>query len=210
MTDGLLITRTSHDLPTMYLSYWCEPIIEKARAANIQVLDLCHKKAIPKLFSSYIEKRKPAIIFFNGHGGNDYICGYDDIVLVDTKNCAPLLKGAIVYARSCQAGSVLGPLCVKKGAIAFIGYSKNYSVAYLEEKRTRPLTDYIARLFLEPSNLIPLCLMFGNSPSDAYLSSQKQMRRNLQYMLSSKASMNERDAAPYLWNNMKYQVIYEK
>ncbi len=209
MINGILITRTSHDLPTMYLSYWCEPLIEKAKSANIRVLDLSHKKANPKDLLSYIERRKPSVIFLNGHGGPDFVCGYNDIVLVDTKNCANLLKDTIVYARSCQAGAILGPDSVKKGAIAFIGYSRNYSVGYLEERRTRPLTDNVARLFLEPSNLIPQSLMFGNSPIQAYQSSQKEMRKNLQYMLSSKSSMDERDAAPYLWNNIKYQVIFE-
>lgn len=210
MTDGILITRTSHDLPTMYLSYWCEPIIERAKKADIRVLDLSRKKANPANLLSYIQKRKPAIIFLNGHGGPDFVCGYDDVVLVDRKNCATLLKGAIVYARSCQAGAILGPDSIKKGALAFIGYSKNYSVGYTEEKRTRPLTDNVARLFLEPSNLIPQSLMFGNGPKEAYKISQKEMRKNLQYMLSSKASMDERDAAPYLWNNIKYQVVFEK
>lgn len=210
MTDGILITRSSHDLPNMYLSYWCEPLIERVKKSDIPVLDLVHKKASPNNLLSYITKRKPAVIFLNGHGGPDFICGYEDVVLIDRKNCENLLKGKMVYARSCQAGAILGPYCVKKGAKAFIGYSRNYSVGYSEEKRTRPLSDNIARLFLEPSNLIPQSLIFGNSPSEAYKISQKEMRKNLQYMLSSKATMDERDAAPYLWNNIKYQVVIEQ
>lgn len=210
MTDGLLITRSSHDLPTMYLSYWCEPLIEVAKRSNIQVLDLSNEKATPTHLLSYVKKRKPAIVFLNGHGGPDFVCGYNDVVLVDTKNCEDLLKDKVVYARSCRAGAILGPYSVKRGAKAFIGYSRNYSVGYLEEKRTRPLTDNVARLFLEPSNLIPQTLVFGNTPTRAYELSQRKMLKNLQYMLSRKATMDERDAAPYLWSNIKYQVIFEK
>ncbi len=210
MTNGILITRSSHDLPNMYLSYWCEPLIEKLKEAHVQVLDLFQKKANPNNFLSYVTKRNPSVIFLNGHGGPDFICGYDDVVLVDRKNCEKLLKGKIIYARSCQAGAVLGPYAIIKGAVAFIGYSRNYSIGYSEEKRTHPLTDNVARLFLEPSNLIPQSLIFGNSPTQAYQTSQKEMRKNLQYMLSSKSTMDERDAAPYLWNNIKYQVLLEK
>lgn len=33
------------------------------------------------------------------------------------------------------------------------------------------------------------------------------MLHNLRFMLSSKASENQKDAAPYLWANRKYQTL---
>ncbi|PIU37349.1 hypothetical protein CO005_02985 [Candidatus Roizmanbacteria bacterium CG_4_8_14_3_um_filter_34_9] len=65
------------------------------------------------------------------------------------------VKGRIIYARSCMAGLRLGKVCVDSGARTFIGYTKNYVLLFLTTKETRPLSDNLSALFLEPSNLIP-------------------------------------------------------
>ena len=206
MNKGLLITRPNHDLATTYLYQWCIPLIKEAEASSSQVLDLSGKKANQALLISYIKKNKPGIVFLNGHGGPDFICGYDNEVLVGLTNCEQLLSKCIVYARSCESGLELGPYCIQKGTIAFIGYSKKYVVGYSEEKRTRPLNDDVARLFLEPSNLIPFTLIKGNRVKIAYAKSQELMQKNINFMLSSEATPDQRDAATYLWRNKKYQV----
>ena len=207
MNKGLLITRPNHDLGTTYLYYWCIPLINNAKTTNIQLLDLAGDKANKALLTSYIKRNKPGIVFLNGHGGPDFICGYDNEVLVDFTNCEQLLNKCIVYARSCESGLELGPYCIQKGTKAFIGYSKKYVVGYSEEKRTRPLNDDVARLFLEPSNLIPFTLMKGNKVKAAYAKSQEVMQRNINFMLSSEATPDQRDAATYIWRNKKYQVV---
>lgn len=207
MSKGTLITRPNHDLATTYLFQWSKLLIKVAEDREIQILDLDSKKANLKTFQSYIEKRKPSFIFLNGHGTAETICGWDDEYLVNQGNCEKLLIGSIVYARSCKAGSILGHECIKTGTRAFVGYSRDFIIGYSEERETKPLTDNIAKLFLEPSNLLALNLMLGWSVKEAVKKSQDLMTKNLSYMLSSKATMDERDAAPYLWSNIKYQVV---
>ncbi|MDO8618314.1 MAG: hypothetical protein Q7R49_00030 [Candidatus Daviesbacteria bacterium] len=208
MGKGTLITRPNHDLATTYLFYWSKPLVEIAKNEGIQILDLAQKKASLGTLSSYIENRKPRFIFLNGHGGPDYVCGYDDEVIVNLDNCKELLNGTIVYARSCESGLLLGPECIKTGTLAFIGYSRKFIVGYLEEKQTRPLNDNVAKLFLEPSNLIALYIMRGNSVKIACEKARSLMIRNFTYMLSRSASSDEKDAAVYLWSNIKHLVTW--
>lgn len=205
-TKTLLITRPNHDLITSYLFCWSKLVIEKAKRKGIKVLDLRGNKATDKIFSSYLKKREATFIFFNGHGNETTITGHDNKSLVEIGKNEKILAKKIIYARSCNAANKLGLACVKHHALAFIGYKRKFAVGYNPSKITNPLKDEIAKLFIEPSNLIPISLLKGNTVKKAYEKSQNAMWRNFMFMLSTKASPNQKDAAPYLWINKKYQV----
>jgi hypothetical protein len=113
----------------------------------------------------------------------------------------------VVYTRCCNAAALLGPMAVKKGALAFIGYNKSYVFATSGSCITRPLTDAVAKLFLEASNLIPISLVKGNTASEADRKSKRAMGANLRFMLSGAATQAQKDAAPLMWNNLTCQVV---
>lgn len=207
MNRVLLITRPNHDIATSYLFYWSNFVIQEANNRHIKALDLKGEKANKSTFNSYIKKHEPKLVFFNGHGSEETIMGHHNEVLVKANKNEKILSGKIVYARSCNAANYLGRQCIKKKTIAFIGYKKKYVLAYSQSKISRPLEDEIARLFLEPSNLVPISLLKGNTVKSSHRKSQKALWRNFHYMLSSKALQSQRDAAPYLWINRKYQTI---
>lgn len=207
MTRAILITRPDHDLITTYLFHWSSFVIKEEHRKGIKVLDLRGNKADGKRFSSYITKHEPILVFFNGHGNADAITGYDNEPLIKAGNNEKLLVEKIVYARSCDAASNLGQLCIDNGTLAFIGYRKKFAIGYSPSKTTTPINDPVARLFIEPSNLVPISLLKGNKSQDAYGKSQDAMLRNFRFMLSTRASQSQKDAAPYLWANRKYQVV---
>lgn len=207
VNNYILVTRPNYDFPTTYLYQWSELVIDEAKSKGITVLDLDGKKANKRNFVSYISRNNPRLIFLNGHGSRDCVTGYDNEILLDAGNCEVLLREKIIYARSCEAGARLGPLSVEKGATAFIGYNKDFWLIRSKERQTKPLSDPIAKLFLEPSNLVPITLIKGNNVKDAYNKSQDSMRRNFSYMISSKASQEERDAAFFLYSNYTCQII---
>jgi hypothetical protein len=204
----LLITRPNHDPVTTYLYYWSTKVVEEAKLRNIPVLDLAIKKANKKTLESYINKNKPKLIFLNGHGSGEIIAGMDNEPLIEAFDNEVVLSETITYARSCDAARVLGKMAVENGAIAFIGYSRNYIIGYTPSSITRPLNDVIAELFLEPSNLIPISLLKGNTVEDAFNKSQRAMRENLLFMLSDKATQGQKDAAPFMWNNIVGQIVH--
>ena len=207
MSNSILVTRPNYDFPTTYLYYWSELVIDEAKSKGITVLDLDGKKANKQKFVSYISRNNPRLIFLNGHGSKDYVTGYDNEILLDESNCEALLRERIIYARSCEAGANLGPLSIEKGATTFIGYNRDFWLIRSKERGTKPLTDPIAKLFLEPSNLVPITLIKGNNAKEAYQKSQESMRRNFSYMISSKSSQEERDAAFFLFSNYTCQII---
>lgn len=203
---AILVTRPNHDLVTTYISAWAKYVLIESGKKRITKLDLAGKKANRNDFESYIQRNQPKLIFLNGHGSKDYIRGFDNEILLSFKNIY-LLEGKIIYARSCDAAIRLGSKIVKSGALCFIGYKQGFVVGYSEEHWSRPLQDAIAKLFLEPSNLVPMSFLKGNSAANAYRKSQNASFKNFSFALSTKASPLEKDTAPYLWHNRKYQVL---
>ena len=207
MNRAILVTRPNHDLITTYLFQWSQHVISVANKKGIKVLDLSGKKANETTFTSYIVKNEPILVFLNGHGNEDVVTGYDNKPLITANKNEKLLEEKIVYARSCDAAKNLGQLCIKKNTLAFIGYKRKYAIGYSQSSITKPLRDEVAKLFITPSNLVPLSLLKGNTAKDAYRKSQESMIRNFSFMVSTRATQTQRDAAPYLWINRKYQVI---
>lgn len=203
----ILVTRPNHDLTTSYLFYWSNPVLDIAKSRSYSVLDLQGRKATQEYLVSYIKKNNPALIFFNRHGSQNTITGHENEVLVESGKNENLLSSKIIYARSCESAKILGKKSVEKGAVTFIGYINKYVFLYMTEKITKPLQDTIAKLFLEPSNLVPISLLKGSTTADAYEKSQRGMRRNLSFVLSTEASSFEKNTAPYLWSNIKSQVV---
>lgn len=207
MNNAILITRPNHDPITTYLFYWSTIVVKEAIKRGVKVLDLRGEKANKKMFVSYIRRNKPILVFFNGHGDENTITGYDNEILIKAGKDEGLLMEKIVYARSCDAANNLGQKCIKTGALAFIGYKKKYAIGYIPLKITDSLRDEVAKLFIEPSNLVPISLLKGNTVKDAYRKSQDAMWRNFGFMLSTRATQSQKDAAPYLWFNRKHQVV---
>ncbi|PIS09030.1 hypothetical protein COT75_03635 [Candidatus Beckwithbacteria bacterium CG10_big_fil_rev_8_21_14_0_10_34_10] len=205
MDKTILITRPNHDLPTKYLYFWCQPVIKTARKSKLKLIDLSKKKANYKNFLKSVGQSN--FVFFNGHGSKTMITGFDNEPLIEADNNENLLKDKLIYGRSCQAGAVLGKSLVKAKALVFIGYKQDFFLCYSRSKIKKPLKDKLAGLFLQPSNLIPQTIIKGQTSSQSYQNSQGAMKKNLSFMLSSKATKTQKDAAPYLWSNINCQVL---
>lgn len=200
----VLITRPNHDLATNYLCSFSEEIISTCTKRSVKYIDLKGLKAQKVLFDSYIKKNRPKFMIINGHGSELAIGGFDNEILID-KYVVEYEK-SIIYARSCKSAAKLGSVLVKSGLGAFIGYTKNYVVLLSRKRNTNPLLDNVARLFLEPSNLIAISIIKGNTVKDADAKSKKALIKNLKEVLSSK--MKDRDeVAAYLLHDINSQVV---
>lgn len=206
MNTILLITAPDHDITTRYLSVWSNKILELANKKNIQVVNLKRKKANIKELKSRLLKMKPLFIFFNGHGSDSCITGYENKILIQAGNNEDLLKHKIIYALSCRSAVNLGLKSIKAGALAYIGYAGDFVFCHDDHKISRPLNDKIAKLFLEPSNQVAVSLVKGNTSEASSKRSKKFFIRNIQKMLSSEASPESSQYAKFLWWDMKRQV----
>ncbi len=202
----LLTVRPYYDLTTHYLSYWCGSFIKQFKESH-NIVDLKDKRANKKEFTSVINKIQPLIIIINGHGNDSVITGQDNQLLIAVGINDELTKGRIIYAISCKSASKLGASCVKKGAIAFIGYKEDFIFVTTKEKETKPLDDKRASLFLEPSNRVMIALSKGYKPQEAHNQSKKHILKNIQDIITK--SPSEGYLVSYLLWNYQHQVCLE-
>ena len=207
MSKSILITRPKYDSATFHLFDWSTVVINEAKQKQLSVYDLAEDKATRSNVESYINKNNPSFIFFNGHGNPNCIFGQNSEILIQSNDNENLTSGAIVYARSCSVGQSLSHRLIFTGTKTFIGYEAEFAFVTSKTPTKNFLDDPISKLFLEPSNNIPISLVKGNSASEAHNKSKKEMMRNIRSMLSSQATKDMRDATPYLYSNYKYQTL---
>jgi len=207
MNNSLLVTRPNHDSATNYLYHWTEPVIDEAKRKHIPLYDLKEDKATKKIFLSYLQSKRPGFLFLNGHGDAQTVTGQNYDVLLDKTVNKDFIFDTIIYARSCDSGKILGNTLVQHGVSAFIGYTRKFIVGTTRSNITKPLNDPLAKLFLEPSNLIPTTILKGHTAGVADRRSKQEMLKNFQKMISSAGSFEERYAARWLWSDIRSQVV---
>ena len=205
MNKFLLITRPEHDQTTRYLSYWSKKIIEEAEGRGVSVIDLHKKKANRKRTIGILKKKSPELILFNGHGNENCVTGHDNEPIL-TENDREVFNSNIIFSRSCKSAKVLGPLSVKYGAKAFLGYREDFWLMYNADKISRPLEDKTAVLFLEPSNSVVISLLKGHKTGDANEKGRNLFKKNIEKLLVSGPSADDYSAIKYLYWNMINQV----
>lgn len=204
VSKAVLVTRPRHEIITTYLCVWSEGIVELAKTKVSTVRDLKGPKATRKNLDSYLRARKPSFLFLNGHGDAETIGGHENELLLDTSTA---VEGLVVYARSCDAGQVLGPALVKNPATVFIGYRRKFIFGYLPDHIRAPGKDPLAALFLESSNLVASTLLKGHTAEEAHSRSKGAMYRHFRKMISSNATQEERYASRWMWGNIRSQIL---
>jgi len=202
----ILITQPTSDYTTRYISAWANFVIDLAKKRKIDVVCLKGKRANRKEFQSVVIKTKPRFLFLNGHGNEKVVAGQDNEILVEMSNEKRILKEKIVYALACSSAKILGRKSVKDGADAYLGYDEDFIFFYDEKCRTSPINDLTAKLFLDPSNAIPISLLKGSSVGKAYENSQSMYKKVIIQMLDSQSSSEKRTYLKYLIWDMTNQV----
>jgi len=204
--SGLLITRPNHDSGTNYLYYWSKLVIEESLRKNVAVFDLAKSRVNRDNFVSYVKKHVPKLVFINGHGSDDAVCGFNNEVLIDTKKYRLDLIGSVVVARSCRCGKVLGKVLVKNGARAFVGYKDDFVIKTTNRFSTRPLFDPVAKMFLEPSNYIVMAMIKGHTVSESDGISKRMLLKNLLNLLVTDKD-DKNDIGRWLWHDYENQAV---
>lgn len=207
MSKTVLITRPNYDITTTYFHQWSKGVIRLAAARKVKVLDLDGKKANRHTFDSYAKKHRPDFFFFNGHGSDTVLAGYDNEPILRSGDNNSICAEAIVYVRSCSAAKVLGVSLIKYGAKAFIGYVNKFGFMRSVHKESKPLSDTLAELFLAPSNIVASTLLKGHTAREAHQRSLDAMRKNLSKLLSSESPLSDSTGAVLLWSNIRGQTL---
>lgn len=210
MQNGLIITCPEHDDATAYLTFFSKEIIDEAIKKPLKNKKVNQKKNLNiGSFSSILSKLDYRLVVLNGHGSYDSIFGYKNDIIIKLGKNDHLLKERLVYARSCDAGAKLGPACMKNTKNGcFIGYELPF-IFFMDPKwTTKPHNDKVARLFLEPSNLVPISIIKGHSAIESHDSSKKQILKIMEKLIKNEPSQETPFYIEALWNNYSGQVIY--
>ncbi len=206
MKKGILMTAPRHDITTEYLSAFSISIEHSCNEKGIICKTLKGESANKEEFEKTLEKLNCDMVVLNGHGSEEAIAGHKNEILVKVGKNENILKEKIVYARSCEAASILGEKVVEKSGGCFIGYNLPFEFYYDENWITNPIKDNTARLFLDSSNIVPLTIVKGNSSNESHNRAKKQMLKNIKKVLRDK-NKESFAIAESLWNNYLGQVI---
>jgi hypothetical protein len=179
-------------------------VIKLAEEKGIKVWNLEGERANRKEVESILKKRKPSLVFLNGHGNDGAVAGHNNEILVEVGDNENVLDSKIVYALSCKSGKKLGPQSIEKGANCYIGYDDDFVFIADPNKVSDPLSDGTAGLFLEASNQIMIALLKGHSTKDCHNRSRKIFAKNAAKV--STGGSKEYLLAAYLLWNAEHQV----
>lgn len=203
-----LLTRPRHDDILHYLSTWSTEVRDLALKKGKTVVDLSDKKANKERVTGTLQKTPIRLVMFNGHGDDNVITGHRDEELIKSPGNEKLLRNKIVYCRSCNSAKKLGPDSVISGADAFIGYDSEFVFVYDIRSITEPLKDKTAALFLIPTNTLVSSLIKGNTVKFSYEKSQEVFKQNINKLLSSTTSDEERELIRYLYWDYSHQIYH--
>ena len=101
--------------------------ILRKNGLGTDIVDLEGEKANRESFESVLKKKNPDLVFLNGHGSPDAVCGQDDKVVVQADLNEKILAKRLIYAVSCDSAQILGKEAVRNGAKVYIGYNKPFA-----------------------------------------------------------------------------------
>ena len=207
MQNGLIITLPQYDNATEYLTYYSKFITKEVEKKGIKTKEIHGNELNLKEFTKIIKKLDYNFVVFNGHGTTDSILGHKTDVILKVGVNEELMKDRIIYARSCNAAVSLGVECTKSSGGAFIGYIFPFVFYMNEQWSTKPSNDNVAKLFLEPSNQVPISLIKGNSAKESDINSKKHIFKNINKVLKNPSEPDTPFIVEGLWNNYLGQVV---
>lgn len=207
----MIVFRPNYDITTKYISAWAEEIIEFAKTKGVEAVDLSGEKANRKDFEGRIKKLKETkVVFLNGHGSKNNVCGQNGEVVVNLKNCKELLGGKITYALSCESAKKLGKEVSNSPDSAYIGYTDEFVFILSQKYLSKPLEDSTAKPFKESSNQVMISLLKGNTAEESSKKAKNKFYENLIKLASSAANPDSIHAMKCLRWNMIHQVCLGK
>jgi len=209
MSRIIIATNPANDIVTQYLDAWQNEVVNLAkRQKDTFIFELNREETNKESLAELIKEKSPQLVIFNGHGSYDSVFGFDGGFLIKADENESVLIKTIVHSLTCSSGKILGPSCIKIGALSYIGYKEEFKIVYQNDKNTKieMFEDEVARLFLGPAFEAIFSLIKGCSAQEAFANSQKKYSENLQYSILKNDPRYNIAVAPRLYHNLIHQV----
>jgi len=197
----ILFSRPADDVTLNYLYYYSKELVNLSNSLGHKTINKEKEKANKNTILSLIINQKPILIMFNGHGSSEVICGHNQEVIVDSKENPEVLKNSITYALACSSALILGLKSIEKNAICFIGYKSDFALGKDPDSEASPRYDKVAKLFLEPSNILVSLLLKGNNVRKSIEKAKEEMMKNIWYLQTTNSFPEAIHYAPFLFSN---------
>lgn len=204
----VLFSRPADDVTLNYLYYYSKELVNLSISLNHKTINKEKEESNKNTILSLIKKQKPILIIFNGHGSPEVICGHRKEIIIHSKENPEVLRNSIIYALSCSSAAILGPKAVEKGAICFIGYESDFALGKDPDSEASPKHDKIAKLFIEPSNILVSSLLKGHNIKKSIEKAKEKMLENLWYLHTTKDSPEAIYYAPFLFGNFSSLISH--
>lgn len=128
-SEPILAIDSSWDSATISASlYREEHVYPHFVTRRLGVRRLAGAMALRVYFRESALKKEVRVITGMGHGSEPVFTGDCGEALLEVGSYDPKeVKGKIIHLLSCKTAGKLGPDLIKKGALAFFGYSKNFT-----------------------------------------------------------------------------------
>ncbi len=197
----ILFCRPNHDNTLNYLHHYSKELVSLAKSSRHKTIDREGSKVTQKEILKIIEKKNPNFIMFNGHGSPTSILGHKDSPLILLGKNHHCLSGDIVYSFSCSSGLSLGRESVKGKLKCFIGYDLDFALGKDPDSQAVPKRDKVAKLFLEPSNILVSSIISGFDVENSIIKAKEKMIDNVWYLSTTKDFLEASYFAPFLFGN---------
>lgn len=172
-SNVIVIGRCTHDQQVTYLYCWAKKVINKARKKGWRIIDLKKDRFDKKNLENSLNEENSFFFFGNGHGEDNTIRGHNNQIVMEACKNDNITAEKIVYSVSCKSGRILGQSAINKGCNFFIGYDENFSIYVQNPVPKNLLKDKFAKAFMDASNQIPICIIKGMEPQEAWIKSQR-------------------------------------
>lgn len=177
MSRIIVATNPACDVETLYLEAWQSKVADLAmKQKDTIIFELNQEKTNKEDLTKLIQEENPQLVILNGHGSYDSIVGFYGGVLIKAMENEEILSKRIIHSMACSAGKILGPSCIKIGALAYIGYKEEFKFVYLRNHNTKEekFSDDIANLFFEPAFQAVFSLINGYTVKESFDVSQRK------------------------------------
>lgn len=157
----MLFIRPRYDDVTKIVFNWADEVIEYAKQAGYQTIDLKQEEATHDNVETILKSLNPKLVVHYGHGREDALLGQKDEPLIDLAN-AKLLAGRITYTVSCDTAKKLGKEVAKYEKSSFIGFEEKFLIP----PSFVPLHNLLP--FKEAVNSFVKALLEGKGIKEAY------------------------------------------
>ena len=213
----VLIVRPNFDIATNYGFYNFGELVYEARELGYEVIDISDETAVYETMDEAIIAHDPKYVFIVTHGCPNLLVGdnFNGLAWIPPgcesfpRNDRTIdnLKGRQVYFLACDAGRGLIPAISSVGGEMAIGFDDIWGWI-AEPPDYDPSTDVYATSFFKAGNVIPLTLLGGGTPQEAYSNYVAECDRWISYWRDSDLPLASFCEAWFI-KNRESIVVYE-